>query len=213
MRILLCLVLFTGVLTARELSPDETRDLLVRLVEKRDRQSVQAEFREEKHLALMKKPVIETGTLAFLPPDKFRREVPGRSLTVCDGKTLWLYYPEFNEVEKYALSSSRALRESLAALTSGFGLQDLGKTYDVTARELVDGYQLSLLPKTARLRQSVQRIVVDLSSAFSVRRLEIQGAGGDRTVTTFLRERATPLREADFQFQPPEGATVSEPLG
>lgn len=212
MRILICLVLFTGVLTARELSPEETRGLLVRLVEKRDRQSVQADFREEKHLALMKKPVIETGTLAFLPPDKFRRDVPGRSLTVCDGKTLWLYYPEFNEVEKYALSSSRALRESLAALTSGFGLLDLEKSYDVTARELADGYQLALRPKTARLRQSVQHIVVDVSPAFSVRRLEVLGAGGDRTVTTFSQERTVPLREADFQFQIPEGASVSEPL-
>lgn len=213
MKIVLLLLVFTAVLPARELTPEETRDLLVRLVEKRDRHSVRADFREEKFLALMKNPVVETGTLAFLPPDKFRREVPGRSLTVCDGKTLWLYYPEFNEVEKYALSSSRALRESLAALTSGLGLQDLARTYDVSARELADGHQLSLVPKTARLRRSVQRIVVDLSPAFSVRRLEILGGEGDRTVTTFLRERAAPLRDEDFQFHPPEGTTVSEPLG
>ncbi len=208
--VLLCLLPLT--LRAQELSADQTGELIARVAEKRRGVPMQTEFREEKHMALMQKPVIEEGTLAFLPPDKFRREVKGRSLTICDGEMLWLYYPEFNEVEKYSLAANRTLRESLDAMSSGFGLQEVAKNYAIQATKTPDGYQLSLTPKSSALRKSVSQIVVTLSNDLTVRRLELQGAEGDRTITNFTNERKAKLSESDFQFAPPAGANVSEPL-
>lgn len=212
MKRLILLLLLPLCLHAEQLSPEQTNDLLSRVTEKRRGVPMQAEFREEKHMSLMQKPVVETGTLAFLPPDKFRREVKGRSLTVCDGTTLWLYYPEFNEAEKYSLSSNKALRESLNAMSSGFGLQEIGKNFAVQAVKAPDGYQLTLSPKNSALRKSVAQIVITLADDLSVRRMEIQSVGGDKTVTDFSNERRSQLSPADFQFQPPDGTTVSEPL-
>ena len=173
---------------------------------------MQANFREERRLALMNKPVIETGTVSFLPPDKFRRQVDGGSLTVCDGDTLWLFYPQFGEAEKYTLSSNRPLRESVAAMTSGFGLQNLSKNYDVQAWKTPDGHRAKLTPKTSSLRKAVAEIQVDISNEFSAKRLEIVGTEGDRTFITFSNERRVNLSPENFRFQPPEGVRISEPL-
>ncbi len=107
LRQLLLLLIAISTLQSQELPPKEVEALLARLAESRGGSGMQANFREERRLALMEKPVIETGTVSFLPPDMFRREVNGGSLTVCNGDTLWIFYPQFREVEKYTLSSNR----------------------------------------------------------------------------------------------------------
>ena len=212
MRQLLAVLLTASALNAQELSPKEVEALLARLSESRGGAAMQANFREERRLALMNKPVIETGTISFLPPDKFRRQVDGGSLTVCDGDTLWLFYPQFGEAEKYTLSSNRPLRESVAAMTSGFGLQNLSKNYNVRAWKTPDGYRAKLTPKTSSLRKAVAEIQVDISNELSAKRLEIVGSEGDRTFITFSNERRVNLSPENFRFQPPEGVRVSEPL-
>jgi outer membrane lipoprotein-sorting protein len=212
MRQLLAALLTASALNAQELSPKEVETFLSRLSESRGGAAMQANFREERRLALMNKPVIETGTVSFLPPDKFRRQVDGGSLTVCDGDTLWLFYPQFGEAEKYTLSSNRPLRESVAAMTSGFGLQDLSKNYDVQAWKTPDGHRAKLTPKTSSLRKAVAKIQVDISNEFSAKRLEIVGTEGDRTFITFSNERRVNLSPENFRFQPAEGVRISEPL-
>jgi outer membrane lipoprotein-sorting protein len=212
MRQLLAALLTASALNAQELSPKEVETFLSRLSESRGGAAMQANFREERRLALMNKPVIETGTVSFLPPDKFRRQVDGGSLTVCDGDTLWLFYPQFGEAEKYTLSSNRPLRESVAAMTSGFGLQNLSKNYDVQAWKTPDGHRAKLTPKTSSLRKAVTEIQVDISNEFSAKRLEIVGTEGDRTFITFSNERRVNLSPENFRFHPPEGVRVSEPL-
>ena len=212
MRVLLAVLLAASALNAQELSQREVETLVSRLSESRSGAAMQANFREERRLALMNKPVIETGTISFLPPDSFRRQVDGGSLTVCDGDTLWLYYPQFGEVEKYTLSSNRPLRESVVAMTSGFGLQNLSKSYNVQAWKTADGYQVKLVPKTSSLRKAVTEIDVDISNELSAKRLQIVGTEDDRTVISFSNERKLNLSPETFRFQPPEGVRVSEPL-
>ena len=212
LRQLLLLLIGISTLQSQELPPKEVEALLARLAESRGGSGMQANFREERRLALMEKPVIETGTVSFLPPNMFRREVNGGSLTVCNGDTLWIFYPQFREVEKYALSSNRPLRESIAAMTSGFGLQDLGKNYRVQAWQIADGYRMKLHPKTSSLRKAVTEIQVDISDHLYAKRVEISGAEGDRTTIIFFGERKVKLSSEDFRFQPPAGVRVSEPM-
>ena len=212
MRQLLLLLIAVSNFHAQELPPKEVEGLLARLAESRSGSGMQATFREERHLALMEKPITETGIVSFLPPDLFRREVTGGSLTVCNGETLWIFYPQFREVEKYTLSSNRALRESISAMTSGFGLQDLGKNYKVRAWQTADGYKIELQPRTSSLRKAVTKVQVDVSDQLYARRLEIFGAEGDRTNITFSDERKVKLSPEDFRFQPPAGVRVTEPM-
>lgn len=209
---LLGLLCLTASVHAQDLSSAETSDLINRISAARAGSAFQTDFREEKRLAALDKSVTETGTLSFLPPNKFRREVPGKSVTVCDGQTLWLYYPEFNEVEKYTLDSSRALRESLAAMTAGIGLQDVAKNYDIKAAKEGTGYRLELVPKSSALRRNVGKITIQVGENLSAKQIEIEGAKGEGSTITFAKERKASLSAKDFTFQPPQGASVSEPL-
>jgi outer membrane lipoprotein-sorting protein len=200
-----------SVVRAQELSEKEVNELLSRLAESRGNSAMQASFREERRLALMEKPVIESGTVSFLPPDKFRRQVNGGSLTVCDGETLWLFYPQFGEAEKYALSSNRPLRESVSAMTSGIGLQNLEKNYNVQGWRNADGYRVKLTPKSSSLRKAVAEVQIEISDRLFAKRLNVVSAEGDHTVITFSDERNVNLSPEDFRFQPPEDVRVSEP--
>lgn len=208
------LLLAASVLHAQPLSEADTRQLLGRIADARAGASYQTDFREEKTLAVAQKPIVETGTLAFLPPDKFRREVPGKSLTVCNGEVLWLYYPGFQQAEKYSLTSNRALRATFAALSSGLGLQEsLLKNYTVTATQTPDGHRLVLVPKSSALRRAATQITIDLDASYSARRMEIVNGTDERSVMTFSNEKKVKLSPSDFEFRPPAGATVTEPLG
>jgi outer membrane lipoprotein-sorting protein len=211
MRCLLVLLFALSTVHAQELSAKEVDALLSRLAERRGDSAMQANFREERRLALMEKPVIESGTVSFLPPDMFRRQVDGGSLTVCDGDTLWIFYPQFGEAEKYTLSSHRPLRESVSAMTSGLGLQNLARDYTIQAWRIPGGYRIKLNPKTSSLRKAVAEIRVEISDQLFAKRLDIIGAEGDRTAITFSNERRVDLSPESFRFQPPEGVRISEP--
>ena len=73
-RPLLALLFAASALNGQELSPKDVEVFLSRLAESRRGAAMQADFREERRLSLMNQPVVETGTVSFLPPDKFRRK-------------------------------------------------------------------------------------------------------------------------------------------
>ena len=204
------LLIAASILHARDLPPQEIDSLLTRLSDARTGMALQADFREERRIALMKKPIFEAGTIAFLPADKFRREVPGRSLMVSDGKTLWLYYPQLQQAEKYSLAPRSPLRDFLAAMTAGLGLQRLSDSFKIQATETPAGYLLELAPKNAALRKTLTVIRVQIGDDLAVKRLEVFSKNGDRTVTSFANERRARLSPGDFQFAPPPGTSVSE---
>ena len=71
-------------------------------------------------IRLMKNPVLSSGTVWFQPPNKFRREVKGNSpsVTVSDGRELWIYYPNFKSAERYPLGKGSPLDATVAAINS-----------------------------------------------------------------------------------------------
>src|SRR4030095_14841462 len=137
LRQLLLLLSAVSVLQSQELPSKDVEALLARLAESRSGSGMQANFLEERRLALMEKPVVETGTVSFLPPDMIRRA------------------------------------QSISAMTSGFGLQELAKNYRVEAWQSADGYAIKLYPKTSSLRRAVSEIQVDISNQLYAKRVEI----------------------------------------
>ena len=94
--VLLITVCFAPILRAAPLSQDEITDLVKRLeTVYQNRTSLQANFREERHMAILKDPVINEGKIWFTPPDNIRREITGNSpsTTVIDGKKMTTTIP------------------------------------------------------------------------------------------------------------------------
>src|SRR5258708_14793752 len=93
---ILIIVCAATVLRAAPLSQDEINDLVQRLqTVYQNRTSLQANFREERHVAILKEPVVNQGKIWFTPPDKIRREIGGKfpSTTPISQKKNNLYYP------------------------------------------------------------------------------------------------------------------------
>src|SRR5881394_4567978 len=130
--VILSLISLTILASAGPLSPAELKNLLARI---RENRITQADFQEERFLHLMKKPVVSSGKVWFQPPNKFRREVKGNSpsLTVSDGRQLWIYYPNFKSAERYPLGKGSPLDSIIAAINSALNLEDIESSFKITA--------------------------------------------------------------------------------
>jgi outer membrane lipoprotein carrier protein len=201
---------------AEPLSPADIKALLARIRERRAAAPhVQADFREEKTLHLMNKPVVSSGKVWFQPPDKFRREVKGSSpsITVSDGQHLWIYYPNFKSAEKYLLGKRSPLDSVIAAINTALNLENVESTFHITGAKTDHGYQLELMPKTPAMKRMFQKFELTIDPDLFVEHTEMLQPNGDRIVTTYSNHNRTVIPVSTFEFSPPSGTDITTPLG
>ncbi len=152
-------ILFVTVACFAEGAPLSEADLKNLLAGIRANRSTQADFQEERAIRLMKKPIVSSGRISFQPPNKFRREVKGNSpsVTVSDGRQLWIYYPNFKSAERYPLGKGSPLDSTVAAINSALNLENIENTFQITATKTDKGYELALLPRTASMKRVLRR--------------------------------------------------------
>jgi chaperone LolA len=214
----LCLLLcsFAATTFAEPLGPNEVKDLVARIREKRAAApQVRADFQEEKTTRMMNKPVTSSGQVWFQAPNKFRREVKGSSpsVTIGDGKQVWIYYPKFQSAEHYSLGKRSPLDAGIAAITASLNLEGVENTYHITGSREGNGYVLELLPRTPSLKRMLQQFTIRFNEALQVNRTEMLQPNGDRIVTNYSNESRAPIDPAMFTFTPPAGTNVTTPLG
>src|SRR6266446_9327541 len=134
---LFVLLALTSVASTAPLSEADLKNLLAGI---RQNRTTQADFQEERAIRLMKKPIVSSGRISFQPPNKFRREVKGNSpsLTVSDGRQLWIYYPNFKSAERYSLGKRSPLDSAIAAINSALNLEDVENTFTINAKKIDD---------------------------------------------------------------------------
>ena len=137
----------TSIARTAPLSETDLKNLLAAI---RQNRTTQADFQEERVIRLMKKPVVSSGTVWFQPPNKFRREVKGNSpsVTVSDGRELWIYYPNFKSAERYPLGKGSPLDATVAAINSALNLENIETSFNISATKSDTGHELALLPRT-----------------------------------------------------------------
>ncbi|PWU10823.1 MAG: hypothetical protein C5B47_01675 [Verrucomicrobia bacterium] len=197
----------------QQLNKKETEQFLVRLAQARKQAGdTEVSFREKRFFPFMDKPIETTGTLAFHPPNSFRRNVNQGSLTVSNGKTLWIYEPTLYQVEIYDLAQTPFLKDTLTTLTAALSADQLSTLFHCTvSRNKNENVTLTLIPRTA-LRKVASKVVLVLRPNFSAAQLEIYSPEGDRTFTTFGVESHTRFSPATFEFRSPPNTRVSRPL-
>ncbi len=203
-------------LQAGPLAPAEVKALLERIRAKRAAApQMQADFQEERSVRLMNKPISSTGKVWFQKPDKFRREVQGGSpsITVSDGRQLWIYYPKFKSAEHYSLGKRSPLDAGLAALTAALNLENVEGNYQIKASKEETGYELQLAPRNPSLKRLLQSFTIRMNADLQVERTEMVQPKGDRIVTKYANESRTPIEPSKFEFTPPAGTDVTTPLG
>src|SRR5262252_2839498 len=151
---LLSIFLFLAVTCNANSAPVSQEDLKNLLAAIRQSRITQADFQEQRVIRLMKKPVVSSGRVWFQSPNKFRREVKGNapSLTVSDGRQLWIYYPNFKSAERYPLGKGSPLDSTVAAINSSLNLENVESTFQVSATKTGNKYELTLLPRTPLMK-------------------------------------------------------------
>ena len=198
------------------LSAPDVKALLARIKEKRTAApQVQADFQEEKTVRMLNKPITSSGKMWFQSPNKFRREAKGNSpsITVSDGKDLWIYYPKFSSAEHYTLGKRSPLDAGIAAITASLNLENVEGTYNIAVTKEADGHEVLLTPRNPSMKRLLQSFRIRLNNDLQVVRTDMLQPNGDRIITTYSNESRAPIPASTFAFTPPAGTDVTNPLG
>src|SRR5213596_173904 len=213
--VLLLIVLYLTLTCIADSAPLSDVDLKNLLAAIRQNGTTQADFQEERVIRLMKNPVQSSGTVWFQPPNKFRREVKGNSpsITVSDGRQLWIYYPNFKSAERYPLGKGSPLDSTVAAINSALNLENIENTFQITPTKSENGYELALLPRTASMKRVFQKLDLHINDNLRVDRTDMLLLNGDRIGTTYSNQTRAAVPLSTFDFKPPPGTEVTTPLG
>jgi outer membrane lipoprotein carrier protein len=146
-----------------------------------------------------------SGTLALARPGKFRwnYEKPYQQLIVGDGKKVWIYDSDLNQVTVRKLDA--ALGSTPAALLAGSN--EIERAFTLVAQSDADGLQwLEATPKAADSTFATVRMGFD---AKGLSRMQLRDHFSHTTMITLSKsERNVSLPPDLFKFTAPKGADV-----
>ena len=214
--LLFLLLVTTSLVRAQSLSPSDVKSLIGTI---RDRRAaapdVHASFQEQKTIHLLNKPIVSNGKIWFHAPNKFRREIGGTSpsVTVSNGRDLWIYYPGFKSVEHYSLGKRSPVDAVIAAVNAALNLENVESTFHITGEKVGNGYELHLLPRGPSTKRMFQRFDLRLNGDLVAERTEMIQPNGDQIITTYSNQTRAAIPESTFEFTPPAGTETTNPMG
>lgn len=148
------------------------------------------------------------GTFAFQRPDRFRWNytAPYRQVIVSDGKQLWTYDHDLNQVT--ITSVAQAFRGTPAAIFSG---TDLNQLFTLSTQPDADGLRwVEAKPKARDSNFDWIRVGLRVAGQnVEVAELQLRDAFGQVSTMRFSHIVANPAIAADqFTFSAPKGASV-----
>ena len=159
---------------------------------------------------------ISTGSFSFIRPTVFRFDYakPFVQNIVADGKHLWLYDADLNQVTQR--SQAQALDSTPASLiASATDVLTLEKEFHLKSEASTDGLQwVSATPKSQDASLQLVRLGLRVQGeAVMLAQLDILDAFGTRSLIKFERLDINPkyLTPAQFSFVPPKGADLIKP--
>ncbi len=147
-----------------------------------------------------------TGTLSISRPNRFRWDYqqPYAQTIVADGRKLWLYDPDLEQV------TVRSLEQGLGA-TPAMLLSGSGKVGDAFSAGLIEQQQgvtwYRLVPK--QKGSDFERVSLGFDDRNELAAMELVDKLGQTTTIEFsLVKRGAALGDSLFRFVPPQGADV-----
>lgn len=150
-----------------------------------------------------------SGSFEFQRPGKFRfvYTKPFEQTIVADGRTLWLYDADLNQVTQRA--QAQVLGSTPAAiLTAATDIKALRADFDLKAEPAADGLEWVLATPRDKAGQ-LKSVRVGFTPQGELAALDILDSFGQRSLMRFQRlQTLASLPAATFQFTPPQGADV-----
>ncbi|MDC0719208.1 outer membrane lipoprotein carrier protein LolA [Nannocystis bainbridge] len=156
---------------------------------------LQATFREEKRMALLAAPLVNEGTIYFVPNGKKPRLArhtakPARSVVVIDGSALKL--ADDAGREEIALDKSPMVRLFIDSFIKIFAgdREALTNMYAMDLQAEGQRWTLKLKPKLTPLDKLIERVEI-AGDGVVIASMRVVEVGGDEAVTTFSAVDAT----------------------
>ena len=146
---------------ARKVDPNSLDEVIKRVqAQQKNTKTIEADFRQEKILALLAKPEVSTGRFVFSKPDKvlWMYDAPKRVEMLISNGMLTTYYPDLNKAEQ--LEVKRYQDRIFKYMGASGAIDDLAAFFDFTFTNTSDKpfYVLDLSPKSKGIAKRVQHI-------------------------------------------------------
>jgi outer membrane lipoprotein carrier protein len=176
--------------------------------------TLQADFRQEKSLALMAKPEISTGRFIYSKPNNvlWTYDAPKRvTMLIADGM-LTTYYPDLKKAER--IEVKRYQDRIFKYMGASGAIDELGAWFNFTFTNTSDKpyYALDLDPKSKTIAKRVRhiRIYIDKSSYLTTQ-FEYTEGDGDKTRYEFTNVKVNaPVEQSRFTLQLPSSVRVEQ---
>jgi outer membrane lipoprotein-sorting protein len=196
-RKLLALTAFVGALTlpafARGPNPDSLDEVIKKVQQAQAKtNTLQADFTQEKTLALLAKPEVSTGRFVYSKPNSvlWTYDAPRRVTMLITNGTLTTYYPDLMKAERVEV---KQYQDRIFKYMGASGaIDELGAFFNFTFTNTADKpyYVLDLDPKSKSIAKRVRhlRIYIDKKSYLTTQ-FEYTEGDGDKTRYTFTNVR------------------------
>jgi outer membrane lipoprotein-sorting protein len=217
----LSIVTLVGVLLAMPLAAAKVTDpaSLEEVIKKVQEQqhkvtTLQADFRQEKELALLSKPEVSSGRFIYSKPNNvlWSYDAPKRVQMLIANGTLTTWYPELNKAERVDV---RRFEDRIFKYMGASGaIDELGRYFDFefTNKPSERTYLLDLKPKTGAVAKRVQRIRIWIQkSDYLTSKIEYVEGDGDITRYEFKNIKVNaPIAQNQFVLSLPANVRVEQ---
>jgi outer membrane lipoprotein carrier protein len=179
----------------------------------RDARSFEADFEQTYRNRLLGQTKESSGHVWLRPPDRMRWEYapPTKNLVVADGRHLFVFEPEANQVLRMPVAGSE-LPSVMAFLTGGRNLEEDYSLEAVHGEQLAARGQSGLELRPRRPSSVIARVVLVVArETGQVQRTVLVDPEGNTNTFAWSSVRTDrELPDARFSFTPPQGARVVE---
>ncbi|MBI5970695.1 MAG: outer membrane lipoprotein carrier protein LolA [Deltaproteobacteria bacterium] len=177
--------------------------------------SASANIRQTKTNPILKKPLISEGTVLLKKPNLLRMEMkrPEHTITIVDGRVMWVFRPDTKEALKYVLSEQLMANQAVKFFSSAMNisLEELGKKFKVEMFEDAGVWVLDLTPKSGMAAKFLSKIRIYFKDGAPLPfKHEVIGKKGNLTVMEFSDTALNPATAPDaFTFTLPKDARIT----
>ncbi|MDX2019520.1 MAG: outer membrane lipoprotein carrier protein LolA [Deltaproteobacteria bacterium] len=163
--------------------------------------NISVDFVEEKHVALLKRPLVNKGTVVFAAPDQLVRRVdaPVPTAVWIKGGSLWMRDAHGSKLVDVAQwGPANVLINSFLYVLQG-DTASLQQHYEMSLACAGTTWHLTLIPRQPDLRKVLQRLEIN-GAGPDVTQLSLLDGNGDLSVTRFGKPNKA-VRHSPAQLQ------------
>jgi len=212
----LCALAAASPLAAAPKADPNSLEAVVKKVQDQQKKttSLQADFRQEKELALLSKPEVSSGTFVFSKPNNvlWSYDAPKRVQMLIANGTLTTYYPELKKAEK--LDVTRFQDRIFKYMGASGAIDELARYFDFT---FVDNaanpsFLLDLSPKNRAVAKRVKHIKIWIDKkSYLTTKFEYTEGDGDITRYEFTNIRLNqPVPPSRFTLNLPPAVKIEQ---